>query len=62
MNRRRFVSSVMASDTESPANNPGLRSDSPDEETKGYIMQQTVIDLIYFNLFIELIWILKCVK
>ncbi|KAJ0518836.1 putative lactoylglutathione lyase [Helianthus annuus] len=40
--RRRFVSSSMASDNESPAKNPGLRSDPPDEETKGYFMQQTM--------------------
>ncbi|XP_021994317.1 lactoylglutathione lyase isoform X2 [Helianthus annuus] len=32
----------MASDNESPAKNPGLRSDPPDEETKGYFMQQTM--------------------
>ncbi|XP_071720609.1 lactoylglutathione lyase-like [Rutidosis leptorrhynchoides] len=42
LNRRRFVSSSMNPDNETPAKNPGLRSDPPDEATKGYIMQQTM--------------------
>ncbi|KAL8214327.1 hypothetical protein R6Q57_003776 [Mikania cordata] len=42
VSRRRLVSSSMASDNESPSKNPGLRSDPPDEETKGYFVQQTM--------------------
>ncbi|KAL8259880.1 hypothetical protein R6Q59_027833 [Mikania micrantha] len=42
VSRRRLVSSSMASDSESPSKNPGLRSDPPDEETKGYFVQQTM--------------------
>nr|XP_043609436.1 lactoylglutathione lyase-like [Erigeron canadensis] len=42
VNRRRFVTYAMNPDLDSPAKNPGLRSDPPDEATKGYVMQQTM--------------------
>ncbi|PWA94053.1 glyoxalase I, Glyoxalase/Bleomycin resistance protein/Dihydroxybiphenyl dioxygenase [Artemisia annua] len=41
--RRRFVTSAsMASDHESPAKNPGLRSGPQDKATEKYLMQQTM--------------------
>nr|XP_043610433.1 lactoylglutathione lyase-like [Erigeron canadensis] len=42
INRRRFVTYLLSPEDETTARNPGLRSDPPDEETKGFVLQQTM--------------------
>lgn len=53
--RRFLISSSMASGPkENPSNNPGLHV-TPDEATKGYIMQQTVCHYVYICAFLILV-------